>query len=178
LGAVVVMQIGLVDLAFALDQVVAAVAFTKDVPHVKLWVFSYQQVLILTAATAGLISLRILAPYISRLMDWLPTLEHMALIAVGFVGVLLVLEHPIILPAPEALIHAIKPYKIPITLGLFGVPVLIKLVFKWPKSSVVHHATLEETMREASQATPSVESLQQAIQEHKDGKVQVKDGKR
>ncbi|HUR24502.1 MAG TPA: hypothetical protein VM327_00615 [Candidatus Thermoplasmatota archaeon] len=172
---VVVLQIGLVDLAFALDQVVAAVAFTKDVPHVKMWLFTYQQLLILTAATAGLISLRVLAPFISRLMDWLPSLEHMALVAVGFVGVLLVLEHPIILPEPEGLIHFIKPYKIPITLGLFGVPILIKLIFKWPKSAGVHHATLEETMREAAQSTPSVESLQQAIDEHKDTKVQLKD---
>ncbi|MHB1260724.1 MAG: TerC family protein [Thermoplasmatota archaeon] len=169
---IVVIQIGLVDLAFALDQVVAAVAFTKDVPHVKMWVFTYQQLLILSAATAGLISLRVLAPFISRLMDWLPSLEHMALVAVGFVGALLVLEHPIVVPAPEEFIHLLKPFKIPITLGLFGIPVLIKLLFKWPKSATVHHATLEESMREASQGTPSVGALHHATQEHDN--VQVK----
>ncbi|HUR60908.1 MAG TPA: hypothetical protein VM286_00900 [Candidatus Thermoplasmatota archaeon] len=139
----VVLQIGLVDVAFALDQVVAAVAFTKDVAPVLVVSMgfiqvTYQQALILTAATAGLISLRVLAPFISRLMDWLPLLEHMAFVAVGFVGLLLVLEHPQVLPSPTALTHLLEPVKIPITLGLFAVPIAVKLLFKVPKSSHAH----------------------------------------
>lgn len=135
----VILQIGLVDVAFALDQVVAAVAFTKDVEAVDLiriggLHLTYQQTLILTAATAGLVSLRVLAPFISRLMDWLPLLEHMAFVAVGFVGLLLVLEHPQVFPSPTAITHALEPIKIPLTLSLFAIPVLVKLVFKVPKS--------------------------------------------
>lgn len=161
--AAVIVQIGVVDLAFAMDQVVAAVGITRH------------YVLIIIAATIGLVSLRLLAPYISRLMDWLPSLEDIAYVAVGFVGVLLVAEsigfeggfhfvhhddagdHPLfVIP---------KPLKIGITLGLFLIPVLLKLVFKWPKSAGAHHATLEESIREAGQPTPSVDALKQARQE-------------
>ncbi|MCA1810993.1 MAG: hypothetical protein LC623_03155 [Halobacteriales archaeon] len=150
----VILQIGIVDVAFALDQVVAAVAFTKDVDPVDVLRLgalhlTYQQALILTAATAGLISLRVLAPFISRLMDWLPLLEHMAFVAVGFVGMLLVLEHPQVLPSPTAVTHLLEPIKIPLTLGLFAVPVLVKLVFKVPKSHPHAHDKVESAIEAA-----------------------------
>ncbi|MEA3143902.1 MAG: hypothetical protein QOG31_1226 [Thermoplasmata archaeon] len=155
----IVFQIGLIDVAFALDQVVAAVAFTKDVDAVDLIRvgvvhLTYQQTLILTAATAGLISLRVLAPFISRLMDWLPLLEHMAFVAVGFVGALLVLEHPQFFPSPTAITHALEPVKIPITLGLFAVPVLVKLLFKVPKSHGHPHAPVEKAIEAAQPLQP------------------------
>jgi YkoY family integral membrane protein len=128
----VILQIGLIDLAFALDQVVAAVAFTKDEPN-AFW-------LIVIAATAGLVSLRLLAPVMSRLMDWLPLLEHMAFVAVGFVGTLLVLDHPFD-------IHPIgKTEKILATLGLFVVPVVVKVLFGWPKSHPGQHRIVEQAL--------------------------------
>ncbi|MEA2646091.1 MAG: hypothetical protein QOE92_1174 [Chloroflexota bacterium] len=135
---VVVIQIGFVDVAFALDQVVAAVAFTKDVPAVQLVgagavQLTYQQALIITASTAGLVSLRLLAPAMSRLMDWLPVIEHMAFIAVGFVGALLLLEHPQVVAPPTELIDLIQPLKVPITLALFAVPVLLRLAAMAPR---------------------------------------------
>lgn len=106
----IILQIGVVDLVFALDQVVAAVGFTTN------------YYLILAAAAIGLTSLRLLSPLISRLMDWLPVLEHMAFVAVGFVGVLLVLsERPFELHAPDWA-------KVGITLGLFALPIAWKLV--------------------------------------------------
>ncbi len=120
----VILQIGFVDLAFALDQVVAAVGFTRQVP------------LIIVAAGIGLLSLRLLAPYISRLMDWLPTLEHVAYVAVGFVGVLLVIED---VPFTDFHYDMPKPIKVSITLTLFLVPILVKLVFKVPKSHPGEH---------------------------------------
>lgn len=120
---VVVIQIGIVDLAFAVDQVVAAVSFTPDI-----W-------LIVIASTLGLLSLRILAPVISRLMDWLPLLEHMAFVAVGFVGGILVLEHPLGWPeAPPSIVHVLALVKIPVTLSLFAVPILVKAIFKVPRA--------------------------------------------
>ncbi len=165
----VVVQIGLVDLAFALDQVVAAVAFTKNVdPVVFLGFLTYQQALIITAATAGLVSLRVLAPYISRLMDWLPLLEHMAFVAVGFVGAILVLDHPFVLPEDsfDAIAHRIEPIQIPITLGLFVVPIFIKLVFKLPKSHPGEHRSVEELLHQ-TEGQPSVQALNQATKEQK-----------
>jgi YkoY family integral membrane protein len=155
----VILQIGLVDVAFALDQVVAAVAFTKDVAQgdllrVGVVHLTYQQTLIIAAATAGLISLRLLAPFISRLMDWLPLLEHMAFVAVGFVGALLVLEHPQVLPSPTVLTHALEPIKIPLTLGLFAVPILTKLLFKVPRSHGHPHAQMERAIEAAQPLQP------------------------
>lgn len=136
--AIVVLQIGLVDLAFAMDQVIAAFGFTKEI-----W-------LIIIAATIGLVSLRVLAPFISRLMDWLPLLEHMAYVAVGFVGVLLVLEHPVVLPAPpHAVTDLVDAIKIPITLSLFAVPILVKLAFKVPRSQTRAHARDEKAIQAA-----------------------------
>jgi YkoY family integral membrane protein len=134
----IVMQIGLVDLAFAMDQVIAAFGFTKEI-----W-------LIIIAATIGLVSLRVLAPFISRLMDWLPLLEHMAYVAVGFVGILLVLEHPVVVAAPpHALTDFVDKVKIPVTLSLFAVPVLIKLVFKAPRSHPHAHDRDEKAIEAA-----------------------------
>ncbi|MEA3137170.1 MAG: hypothetical protein QOJ26_917 [Thermoplasmata archaeon] len=163
-----ILQIGVVDLAFALDQVVTAVGITRE------------YILIIIASTIGLIALRVLAPYISRLMDWLPSLEHIAYVAVGFVGIILLLEsvsfvggfhfahhgkddHPLfVMPTP---------IKIGITLSLFLVPIFVKLLFKWPKSTGPHHATLEESIREAERPTPSVDALRHATDEAKGGRV-------
>lgn len=131
---VIIVQIGLIDLAFALDQVIAAVGFTHYI-----W-------LIIVAATIGLISLRLLAPVLSRLMDWLPTLEHMAYVAVGFVGALLILEnlpvptfptghifelHHVPLHPDENIAQALK---IGLTLSLFVIPIVIKFFFGVPRS--------------------------------------------
>jgi YkoY family integral membrane protein len=158
----VIMQIGVVDLAFAMDQVVAAVGFTRI------------YYLIIIAAGIGLLALRLLAPYLSRLMDWLPSLEDIAYVAVGFVGVLLLLEsvgfgggfhfvhHGD--EAREALFVMPKAIKVGVTLALFLVPILVKLVFKWPKGGGPHHATLEESLREAGEARPSVKALGAAIE--------------
>jgi YkoY family integral membrane protein len=148
-----ILQIGVVNLAFSLDQIVVTVGFTR------------QRLLIIGAALIGILALRLVAPYLSRLMDWLPILEDMAYIAVGFVGCLLVLEYPIGFRSPHAGLAWIAPFKVPITLGLFVVPVLLKLLFDVPKSHGPHHATVEESIREAAQPTPTVEALRVAIAE-------------
>lgn len=116
-----IIQIELIDLAFALDQVVAAVGFTDKLP------------LIIIASVIGILFLRIAATYMARIMDWLPALEHMAFVAVGFVGTKLILEHPVIG------VHINTYVSIAVTLGLFGVPIALKLLFDWPKSAPGSH---------------------------------------
>ncbi|MEK6975194.1 MAG: hypothetical protein AABY18_02495 [Candidatus Thermoplasmatota archaeon] len=157
--AAVVVEIGIIDLVFALDQVVAAVGFVRDVSDTSTvagFTLRHSTVLIVIAASLGLLSLRLLAPVIGRLMDWLPLLEHMAFVAVGFVGALMVGEHvsvvhglqlvanPEAAGAPHVLFHVEKAVKIAITLSLFAVPVLVKLVFKVPKSHPGVHAAMEK----------------------------------
>ncbi len=125
-----IIQIELIDLAFAIDQVIVAVGFTDVIG------------LIILASMVGILFLRLAASVMARVMDWLPTLEHMAYVAVGFVGVKLVLlfegqsfgkldipgfghGHGIHIPDMVSLIF---------TFGLFAVPILAKLLFKWPAS--------------------------------------------
>lgn len=160
----IIIQIGVVDLAFAMDQVVAAVGFTKQV-----W-------LIVLAATIGLLSLRLLAPYLSRLMDWLPSLEDVAYVAVGFVGVLLVLEHPAPLlhmaewfGAPASHFHYEMPkvLKVGVTLSLFLVPILIKLIFKVPKSKPGQHQMVEKAIEQATPIEAAADAIKSAAPDAK-----------
>ena len=110
----VIIQIELVDLAFAVDQVIAAVAYTDKIQ------------LIIIASIVGILFLRLAAAFMAQVMDWLPTLEHMAFIAVGFVGSKLMLE----------MVHIEVPtfIAVGVTLALFGVPVFLKLIFGIPRS--------------------------------------------
>ena len=104
-----VVSIELADIAFALDQVVAAVAFTTKIP------------LIIAAGLVAILLLRLSAFYMARLMDWFPALEHIAYGVVGLVGLKLVLEE---YPG----IHLDEAVTAPITLSLFLVPVGVKLL--------------------------------------------------
>jgi YkoY family integral membrane protein len=118
----IIIQIELIDLAFAIDQVIVAVAFTD-----KIW-------LIVAASFIGILFLRLAAAVISRVMDWLPLLEHMAYIAVSYVGIKLILLYPVNFINHGHGVHIPTPISVAITLLLFVVPILIKLVFKVPKS--------------------------------------------
>lgn len=128
--AATIIQIELMDLAFALDQVLAAVAFVEGYPNPD------RLILIIIASGIGIAMLRIAATYIVKVMDWLPTLEHMAYIAVGYVGVKLILTYD---GFGDHGFHIPNWFSITVTLALFAVPVLIKLIFKWPKSKPGAH---------------------------------------
>jgi YkoY family integral membrane protein len=111
----VIIQVELMDLAFAVDQVVVAVGFTENI------------YLIFISSAIGILFLRIAAVYMTRVMDWLPIIEHMAFIAISFVGIKLILDVATHLHIPEAV-------SLTMTFGLFGLPVLAKLILKWPAS--------------------------------------------
>ncbi len=122
-----IIQIELMDLAFALDQVLAAVAFVESYPDPD------RYILIIISSVIGIAMLRIAATYIVKIMDWLPILEHMAYIAVGYVGVKLILTYNGFNHGHGY--HIPNPISIGVTLGLFALPVLVKLIFKWPPSN-------------------------------------------
>jgi YkoY family integral membrane protein len=150
----VIIQIELVDLAFAIDQVIVAVAFTD-----KVW-------LIVIASFIGILFLRLAAAMIAKVMDWLPLLEHMAYVAVTYVGVKLVLLYPVSFVNDGHGVHIPTPISIAITLTLFVVPVLIKLVFGIPKSvpDGVHEAAARA---EPPKAQPDPATLASANSEVK-----------
>ncbi len=130
-----IIQIELIDLAFAIDQVIVAVGFTDVLG------------LIIIAACIGILFLRLAAAFMARVMDWLPLLEHMAYIAVGFVGAKLVLlfEGQKVLGWQIPGFNHGHGYHIPdnisliLTFALFVVPVVVKLLFKWPPSEPGSH---------------------------------------
>lgn len=130
-----IIQIELIDLAFAIDQVIVAVGFTDVLG------------LIIIAACVGILFLRLAAAFMARVMDWLPLLEHMAYVAVGFVGTKLVLlfEGQRIFGLNIPGFNHGHGYHIPdeislgVTFALFIVPVVVKLLFKWPPSEPGSH---------------------------------------
>ncbi len=113
----IVLAVELADVAFALDQVLVAVAMTDKLP------------LIIAASLVAILFLRVSAAYMSRLMDWFPALEKLAYVAVGFVGLKLVgveVAHML------GYVHVEVPkvVSIGVTLSLLVLPVLGKLVLE------------------------------------------------
>lgn len=151
----VIIQIELVDLAFAIDQVIVAVAFTP-----KIW-------LIVTASFIGILFLRLAAALIARVMDWLPLLEHMAYIAVTYVGVKLILLYPMPFLNDGHGVHIPTAISISITLALFVLPVAVKLVFGIPRS-IAAGTHVAAANAEPPQHAPEPHLLKQANKDVKD----------
>lgn len=113
----VVIAVELADLAFALDQVLVAVAMTPKVP------------IIVAAALVAILFLRISASYMTRIMDWFPALEKLAYVAVGFVGLkMLLVEAAHFLGYTE--FDVPKVVSITVTLTLLVVPPLVKFLLE------------------------------------------------
>ena len=119
-----IIQIELIDLAFAIDQVIVAVAFTDKI------------LLVILASIAGLMFLRLAAHLIARVMDWLPPLEHLAYVAVSYVGVKLILLYPFPFINHGQGIHIPTALSVGLTLSMFAIPILVKLVFNVPRSNL------------------------------------------
>lgn len=105
-----VVFVELTDVAFALDQIVVAVALTDKVA------------VIILAALIGILFLRISAYYIGRIMEWFPALESLAYIAVAFVGMKMVWEH--------FFFHIPEYVSISVTLGLIVAPPLLRYILE------------------------------------------------
>lgn len=113
-----VVAVEVTDIAFALDQVLAAVAMTDKV------------VLIIVASMFAILLLRVSAFYMTRLMDWFPALERLAYMAVGFVGLKLLIEvtseYLVDFGYLDTAVHIPKAISITITMSLLVLPVAVK----------------------------------------------------
>ncbi len=76
-----VVQIELMDLSLSIDNVVAAVALSKNL------------IVVITGVFIGILALRLLAGLALRLMQRFPALGPAAYLLVGYVGVLLLIEN-------------------------------------------------------------------------------------
>jgi YkoY family integral membrane protein len=121
----VVVAVELADIAFALDQVLVAVGLFAERTQT-----GSKVLLIVIASFIAILFLRISAYYVGRLMDWFPKLETLAYIAVGWVGLKLIVStgaHYVGL-ADQAWVHFIemKEVSVAVTFSVIVLPVAVK----------------------------------------------------
>lgn len=107
-----VFKIGLADLAFAIDSILAAVALAMTLPETPLPQFGGMDggrfAVILMAGIAGLILIKFAATWFIKLLDQRPGIETTAYMIVGWVGVklaVITLAHEDVGILPEAFPH-------------------------------------------------------------------------
>ncbi|WP_440132658.1 TerC family protein [Chitinophaga sancti] len=114
------------DLAFSLDNVFAAVAFSKNI------------VLVWTGVFIGILAMRFVAQGFVRLMEKYPFLETAAFLVIGVLGIKLLLavyEHFF---KGEAFATFLGSHEADwatsiITVSIFVIPILTSTLFKYPK---------------------------------------------
>lgn len=136
----VVVAVEFADIAFALDQVLVAVGlFAERTTN------GSKVLLIILASFIAILFLRISAYYVGRLMDWFPKLETLAYIAVGWVGIKLILTTGAfyldtrgIVPGlhSQGWVHflELKEVSVAVTFSVIVLPVIAKAI----KDFVIH----------------------------------------
>ena len=136
-----VVYLNLVDLAFAFDSVLAAVAVVDTVHHPdKLWV-------VVAGAVVGIVLLRFAASLVIRVLESYPVLDHVAYVLVGWAGLKLFLisghsfEVWYLIQKPQSsfsfLIPEMSAWVFWIGMGLIAI-VGSLLAFSRPKSKPAH----------------------------------------
>ncbi len=125
-----VISIELMDLAFSLDNVFAAVAFSKNI------------LIILAGVFIGILAMRFVAQAFVKLMEKYPFLEACAFTVIGILGLKLSLslyEHF----APESPVtkilesHEADWITSLVTICIFAIPIVTSLLFNVPKRSAL-----------------------------------------
>jgi YkoY family integral membrane protein len=122
-----VLSIELMDLAFSIDNVLAATAYTKNVYLVCLGVF------------IGILVMRFAAQGFVKLMHRFPFLETCAFLVVGLLGVKLISEAIKHFAPGSIFVHFIENEYFKITwsvgtLAIFFIPIITHKLLGWPKS--------------------------------------------
>lgn len=118
-----VVMVEAMDLVFSLDNVLAAVAYTKNIYIICIGVF------------IGIITMRIVASYFVKLMQRFPFLDNAAFLVIGVLGLKLCYEF--FFPTNPAEGHGgIMDYIFSIgTIAIFLVPILTSIFFNFPKKN-------------------------------------------
>ncbi len=125
-----VIAIEIMDLAFSLDNVFAAVAFTDNI------------YLICTGVFIGILAMRFVAQWFVKLLEKYPFLEKSAFLVIGILGIKLFIALPC---------HFMKDHHMAVwiegetadmivsilTASFFFVPIVTSRLFGWPKSGDV-----------------------------------------
>ncbi len=126
----------LMDLAFSIDNVFAAVAFTDHV------------FLIYTGVFIGILAMRFVAQAFVKLMEKFTFLEAIAFIVIGVLGLKLSSSLYTHFYPDTVVAHAIEGeqtdmYVSVFTVGIFIVPVLSSLLFNFPKKNIMEPEVAE-----------------------------------
>lgn len=121
-----VILVEVMDLAFSIDNVFAAVAFTDNIYLICIGVF------------IGILAMRFVAQSFVKLMEKYPFLETSAFAVIGVLGVKLLLALPGHFLHESALFQFFESEKFDllislITVAIFLIPVFTSLVFNFPK---------------------------------------------
>ena len=119
----------LMDMAFSIDNVFAAVAFTPNI------------ILICFGVFIGIIAMRFIAQWFVKLMETYTFLETSAFVVIGILGVKLllsILEHfqPDLMVSKFLGSHSADITISILTVAIFFVPILTSLAFNFPKKKI------------------------------------------
>ncbi|WP_236686954.1 TerC family protein [Ornithinibacillus contaminans] len=162
-----VAKIGLADLAFAIDSILAAVALAIVLPETNLGHFggmdTGQFLIVVLAGIAGLILIKFAATWFVQLLDKRPALETVAYLIVAWVGVklaVITLSHEKV-----GILDTHFPHSTGWTITFWGVLLAIAVI-GWFASgkNIQNEEVTEEIAKEASQEVP-VEASEQVSQE-------------
>lgn len=121
-----VVLVEIMDLAFSIDNVFAAVAFTDNI-----W-------LICTGVFIGILAMRFVAQGFVKLMEKYPFLETAAFLVIGILGVKLTISVWTHFAEGSPLAKFLESEKADLfvsitTVAIFIMPILTSLLFNWPK---------------------------------------------
>ena len=115
----VVVTIELADLAFSLDNVVAAVSLSE-----RLWV-------VILGVAIGIVIIRFAATLFTRLIAWEPALEHAAYLLLVAIGGELVLEHWLGIELGDLV-------KFAISVAILALTVIVARLYAWFSAGRAH----------------------------------------
>ena len=122
-----VLMVELVDMTFSIDNVFAAVAYTKNIYLIYLGVF------------IGIITMRIVAGYFVKLMHHFPFLDTVAFLIIGVLGSRLCLEFACSQFSNNAACNFMESesadmYFSLLTVGIFFIPIATSMLFNFPRN--------------------------------------------
>lgn len=124
-----VILVEMMDMAFSIDNVFAAVAFTPNI------------VLVCTGVFIGILAMRFIAQWFVKLMERYQFLETAAFVVIGILGVKMTIslyEHlyPESIVSKTLSLHAADVGMSILTVAIFFVPILTSMLFNFPRKQV------------------------------------------
>ncbi|MFN8294677.1 MAG: DUF475 domain-containing protein [Chitinophagales bacterium] len=135
-----VILVEIMDLAFSIDNVFAAVAFTDNI------------YLIWTGVFIGILAMRFVAQTFVKLMEKYPFLETAAFVVIGILGIKLLLSFPAHFYKENPVFHFIESEHFDmiisiVTVLVFFIPIMTSVLFNYPKRNKNVHSELEDEMK-------------------------------